>query len=69
MLALGLGNRISVAVCSISAAEISLFSASSGLCVAKMPIPFCLRMVFCLFLANSFRPPSPSRIFQNSSIT
>ncbi|MNT53107.1 hypothetical protein D3C72_1901810 [compost metagenome] len=64
-----MGNRISVAVCSISAAEISLASASSGLCVAKMPRPFCLRMVFCLFLANSFSAPPPSRIFQNSSIT
>jgi hypothetical protein len=57
-----------VTLCSIIVRPMGWRSTSDGLCVSKMPRPFCLRMVFCFCLAKSLKI-SWSSAFQNSEIT
>ena len=64
----GLARKILVTLCSTIVRPIGWRSTSDGLCVSKMPSPFCLRMVFCFCLAKSLKT-SWSSAFQNSGIT
>ncbi|MDT4877691.1 hypothetical protein FQZ97_1132260 [compost metagenome] len=64
----GLARKILVTLCSTIVRPIGWRSTSEGLCVSKMPSPFCLRIVFCFCLAKSLKM-SWSSAFQNSEIT
>ena len=53
--ACGLARNILVTLCSTMVRPMGWRSTSDGLCVSKMPRPFCLRMVFCFCLAKSLK--------------